>query len=317
MTTTIEIDALTKVFEVGFWRKRPVTALENLSLSVEQGEIFGFLGPNGAGKTTTLKLLMRLIRPTSGTARILGESINSVEMHRRIGYLPEQAYFYDYLTPRELLTYYGRLARVDEKTLGPRVTELLEHAGLDTKAFDRQLRKFSKGMLQRVGLAQAIVHDPEVVFLDEPMSGLDPIGRRQVRDLILELRDAGKTVFFSSHILSDVEALCDRVAILNGGRLVETGRLADILVRQASGLEIVATGIEESAIEALRSEGFDVTRSPGGIHVSVTNESDIDQALARVRAHGGRLVSINPTRSSLEDFFMREVGQAETVESRH
>ncbi len=316
MTATIEIDALTKVFEVGFWRKRPVTALENLSLSVEQGEIFGFLGPNGAGKTTTLKLLMRLIRPTSGTARILGESINSVEMHRRIGYLPEQAYFYDYLTPRELLTYYGRLARVDEKTLRPRVTELLEHAGLDTKAFDRQLRKFSKGMLQRVGLAQAIVHDPEVVFLDEPMSGLDPIGRRQVRDLILELRDAGKTVFFSSHILSDVEALCDRVAILNGGRLVETGRLADILVRQASGLEIVATGIDESAIDSLRSEGFDVTRSPGGIHVSVANEADIDQALTRVRAHGGHLVSVNPTRSSLEDFFMREVAQTEVVDSR-
>ncbi len=313
MTATIEIDALTKVFEVGFWRKRPVTALENLSLSVERGEIFGFLGPNGAGKTTTLKLLMRLIRPTSGTARILGESINSVEMHRRIGYLPEQAYFYDYLTPRELLIYYGRLARVDEKTLGPRVTELLEHAGLDTKAFDRQLRKFSKGMLQRVGLAQAIVHDPEVVFLDEPMSGLDPIGRRQVRDLILELRDAGKTVFFSSHILSDVEALCDRVAILNGGRLVETGRLADILVRQASGLEIVATGIDDSEIEALRAEGFDVTRSPGGIHVSVTNEADVDQALARVRAHGGHLVSINPTRSSLEDFFMREVASDESA----
>src|SRR5262245_7226270 len=249
MTAAIEIDALTKVFEVGFVRKRPVTALDGLTLTVDQGEIYGFLGPNGAGKTTTLKLLVRLIRPTSGTARILGESIDSVEMHRRIGYPPEQAYFYDYLSARELLTYYGRLARVDEKELGRRVDDTLTRVGLDSKAFDRQLRKFSKGMLQRVGLAQAIVHDPEVVFLDEPMSGLDPIGRRQVRDLILELRDAGKTVFFSSHILSDVEALCDHVAILNAGRLVETGRLAEILTRRTGELEIVATGIDDTGVE--------------------------------------------------------------------
>ena len=310
MTPAIEIDALTKVFEVGFLRKRPVTALEGLTLTVERGEIFGFLGPNGAGKTTTLKLLMRLIRPTSGTARILGEPIESVEMHRRIGFLPEQAYFYDYLTARELLLYYGRLSRVDEKALPARVDDLLERVGLDPKAFDRQLRKFSKGMLQRVGLAQAIVNDPEVVFLDEPMSGLDPIGRRQVRDLILGLRDTGKTVFFSSHILSDVEALCDRVAILHAGRLAETGRLAEILLRRAGELEITATGIDEAELEALRGEGYEVTRSPGGVHVRVPNEGEVERALARVHAHGGRLVSVQQTRSSLEDFFMREVAEA-------
>jgi ABC-2 type transport system ATP-binding protein len=310
MTAAIEIAALTKVFEVGFLRKRPVTALDGLTLSVERGETFGFLGPNGAGKTTTLKLLVRLIRPTSGAARILGEPIDSVEMHRRIGYLPEQAYFYDYLTARELLTYYGRLAGVDEKVLGRRVDDVLVRVGLDAKAFDRQLRKFSKGMLQRVGLAQSIVHDPEVVFLDEPMSGLDPIGRRQVRDLIMELRDGGTTVFFSSHILADVEALCDRVAILNAGRLVETGRLADVLTRRSSELEIVATGIDDAAVEALRAEGLDATLSPGGIHIRIPDESHVERAIGRIRAHGGRLVAVNQTRSSLEDFFMREVAES-------
>lgn len=310
MTAAIEIDGLRKVFQIGFARKRPVTVLEGLSLTVEAGQVFGFLGPNGAGKTTTLKLLMRLLRPTSGTARILGESIDSVEMHRRIGYLPEQAYFYDYLTARELLTYYGRLSGVDAAPLSRRVDEVLERVALDPAAFDRPLRKFSKGMLQRVGLAQAIVHDPEIVFLDEPMSGLDPIGRRQVRDLILELRDAGRTVFFSSHILSDVEALCDRVAILNRGRLVETGSLSDILKDRAGGLELVATGVDDAALEAFRADGFEATRSPGGIHVALGSEADVERALARLHAHGGTLVAVQQTRSSLEEFFMREVGES-------
>jgi ABC-2 type transport system ATP-binding protein len=312
MTAAIEIVELTKVFKVGFARKRTVTALENLSLEVGEGEVFGFLGPNGAGKTTTLKLLTRLIRPTSGTARILGESIDSVAMHRWIGYLPEQAYFYDYLTARELLWYFGRLTGVDNHTLSTRVDETLDRVGLDRKAFDRQLRKFSKGMLQRVGLAQAIVNDPKVVFFDEPMSGLDPIGRRQVRDLIVELREAGKTVFFSTHILADVEALCDRVAILNAGRLVETGRLADILVARTGSLEIVATGLDDAAVDAVRAEGFAVTRSPGGVHIQIAGEAEIEPALARLRPHGGRVISINQTRSSLEDLFMREVAGQES-----
>jgi ABC-2 type transport system ATP-binding protein len=248
--------------------------------------------------------------PTSGTARILGEPIDSVDMHRRIGYLPEQAYFYDYLTARELLTYFARLSDLRGPAIAARVGEVLEKVGLQRAAFDRQLRKFSKGMLQRVGLGQAIVHDPEVVFLDEPMSGLDPIGRRQVRDLILELRDLGKTVFFSSHILSDVEALCDRVAILNGGRLVETGRLDEILMRRSGGLEVVATGVTDSAVEALRADGFDIRESPGGVQVRVADESDVDRVLDALRGVGGRLVSITPTRASLEDFFLREVRES-------
>ena len=305
----VEIEGLTKDFEVGFVKKRPTRALDNLDLTVEEGEVFGFLGPNGAGKTTTMKILMRLIYPTSGSARILGSPIGDVAVRRRIGFLPEQAYFYDYLTARELLTYFARLCDLSGNTLRRRTDEVLVKVGLQPAAFDRQLRKFSKGMLQRVGLAQAIVHDPEIVFLDEPMSGLDPLGRRQVRDLILELRDLGKTVFFSSHILSDVEALCDRVAILNGGRLVETGRLDEILTRRSSGLEVVATGVTDSAIETLRSEGFDIKESPGGVHVRVANEADVDRVLDALRSVRGRLISVTPMRSSLEDFFVREVTQ--------
>ncbi len=227
----VEIENLTKDYEVGFWRKRKVRALDGLSLSVEGGEIFGFLGANGAGKTTTLKLLMRLIYPTAGRARILGRDINDVSMHARIGYLPENPYFYDYLTAREFLSYCAELfgyGRAERKRLAE---ELLSRVRLDEKSWDKQLRKYSKGMLQRVGLAQALVNDPEIVFLDEPMSGLDPIGRREVRDLIASLRTKGTSVFMCSHILSDIEVLCDRVAILNRGRLSETGTLEELRAR--------------------------------------------------------------------------------------
>jgi ABC-2 type transport system ATP-binding protein len=282
--------------------------LDDLTLTVEANDVFGFLGPNGAGKTTTLKLLMGMLRPTSGTARILGEPIESIPMRRRIGYLPEQAYFYDYLTARELVVYFGRLSGISTDDAPARADAVLERVGLPRQAWDRQLRKFSKGMLQRVGLAQAIVHDPEVVFLDEPMSGLDPIGRRHVRDLILELRDAGKTVFFSSHILSDVEALCDRVAILNGGRLVETGRLADLRAQWSGELEIVATGAPAEAAWRLSAAGYEVRQPPGGLHVRIGSERELDEALAHIREVGGKVVSVSPTRGSLEELFLREVG---------
>jgi ABC-2 type transport system ATP-binding protein len=191
----IEINNLTKDYEVGFWRKRKVRALDGLSLTVEQGQIFGFLGANGAGKTTTLKLLMRLIYPTGGTARILGRDISDVSMHARIGYLPENPYIYAYQTAREFLNYCGELFGQDGATRRRRTEEVLTRVNLESKSWDRQLRKFSKGMLQRVGLAQALVNDPEIVFLDEPMSGLDQVGRREVRDLIATLRTQGQTVF--------------------------------------------------------------------------------------------------------------------------
>src|SRR3954469_5491241 len=238
----IEINNLTKDYEVGFWRKRKVRALDGLSLAVEEGQIFGFLGANGAGKTTTLKLLMRLIFPTSGSARILGRDISDVSMHARIGYLPENPYFYDYLTAREFLDYCGRLFTPSNHGRKARTEELLTRVNLDRKSWDRQLRKFSKGMLQRVGLAQAIVNDPEIVFLDEPMSGLDPVGRREVRDLIASLRTEGKTVFMCSHILSDIEVLCDNVAILKQGRVAHSGSLDDLRAAENKLIEVIATG---------------------------------------------------------------------------
>src|SRR6202165_1194723 len=234
MSVVVEIENLVKDYEVGFWRKRKVRALEGLSLSVNEGEIFGFLGANGAGKTTTLKLLMRLIFPTAGRAQILGHDIADVSMHARIGYLPENPYFYDYLTAREFMDYCGEIFGLSKKERRQSAAALLGRVNLDETKWDTQLRKFSKGMLQRVGLAQALVNDPEVVFLDEPMSGLDPVGRRQVRDLIASLRHEGKTVFMCSHILSDIEVLCDRVAILRGGRLAHLGYLDELRSRAGS-----------------------------------------------------------------------------------
>src|SRR5437762_3039637 len=238
MPTAIEIDRLTKDYEAGFLRKRKTRALDTLSLAVEQGQIFGFLGANGAGKTTTLKLLMGLIYPTSGGARILGRDIGDTSMHARIGYLPENPYFYDYLTAREFLNYCAQLFGQDRATRSRRTEEILARANLEKKSWDRQLRKFSKGMLQRVGLAQALVNDPEIVFLDEPMSGLDPVGRREVRDLIASLRTQGKTVFMCSHILSDIEVLCDSVAILKHGRLAHAGSLAELRARESALIEV-------------------------------------------------------------------------------
>src|SRR5918911_1133636 len=244
MVPAVEIDKLTKDYEVGFLRKRKVRALDGLTLSVARGEIFGFLGANGAGKTTTLKLLMRLMYPTGGAARILGRDIGDTSMHAEIGYLPEHPYFYDYLTARELLEYCAELFGYARQERRARAADLLARVRLEEKSWDKQLRKFSKGMLQRVGLAQALVNDPSVVFLDEPMSGLDPVGRREVRDLIASLRSTGTTVFLCSHILSDIEVLCDRVAILKRGRLVEQGRLEDLRARagESSRVEITVAG---------------------------------------------------------------------------
>src|ERR1041385_63597 len=237
----IEILGLEKTYMVGFWRKRPKRALLPLHLTVQEGEIFGFLGPNGAGKTTTLKMLMGLVFPTSGTARILGHEWTEPEVKAQIGFLPEQPYFYDYLTANELLDYFAQLSGVDARERQRRVPEVLSRVGLP-EAGRIQLRKFSKGMLQRVGIAQAIIHDPKLVFLDEPMSGLDPVGRREGGDLIQSLKDEGKTVFFSTHILSDAEALCDRVAVLNRGELRGVGVVADLTSRVTGKFEVIWNG---------------------------------------------------------------------------
>src|SRR6201997_2767821 len=247
----IEILGLEKTYKVGFWRKREKVALRPLRLSVEDGEVFGFLGPNGAGKTTTMKMLMGLVFPTAGSARILGKDCTDPAMKAQIGFLPEQPYFYDYLTGRELLHYYGRLSGVVPSQLNGKVEAVLERVGLKD-AGNVQLRKYSKGMLQRAGIAQAILHDPKIVFLDEPMSGLDPMGRREVRSLIEELKSEGKTVFFSTHILSDAEALCDRVAIIHLGQLRSLGTIAELTQGVQGTVEIIWYGERiPSALKAL------------------------------------------------------------------
>ncbi len=305
MSPVVEIENLTKDYEVGFWRKRKVRALDGLSLTVNQGEIFGFLGANGAGKTTTLKLLMTLIFPTTGTARILDHDIADVSMHRRIGYLPENPYFYDYLTALEFLTFCGQIFGFSQDERTTRAKQLLTRVRLDESKWNTQLRKFSKGMLQRVGLAQAIINDPEVVFLDEPMSGLDPIGRREVRDLISALRQEGKTVFMCSHILSDIEVLCDRVAILKAGKLAHLGELSD-LQQQVSVVEIVVSGTTETALKPFLPQGnnFHLTPSPAGLRIEVPDEKDIDVVIAALRKAGGKLVSVQPLKQSLEELFL-------------
>jgi ABC-2 type transport system ATP-binding protein len=305
-SVVIDIVDLTKDYEVGFLKKRKVRALDHLNLEVERGEIFGFLGPNGAGKTTTLKLLMRLIYPTKGSARILGHSIDDVSTRARVGYLPENPYFYDYLSGLELLEYTAALFGIRPEQSRVRAKELLSLVGLDSDRANRQLRKYSKGMLQRIGIAQALVNDPEIVFMDEPMSGLDPIGRREVRDLLLSLRKQNKTVFFSSHILSDVEALCDRAAILSRGKLVRCGTVSELTGIEDAALEIVAIGIDPAAMtrfSPIVSSLQSASATPNGVHLVLGNESEIDDVLALIRECGGKIVSVNPRRASLEDIF--------------
>lgn len=309
MTTVVEIDNLTKDYEVGFWLKKKVRALDGLTLGVNQGEIFGFLGANGAGKTTTLKLLMNLIFPTAGSARILGHDIRDVSIHSRIGYLPENPYFYDYLTARELLDYCGQLFGFPKEERQARAKQLLSRVNLDEKRWDVQLRKFSKGMLQRVGLAQSLINDPEIVFLDEPMSGLDPVGRREVRDLIASLRQEGKTVFMCSHILSDIEVLCDRVAILKRGKLAQLGYLDELRRRggDSEQIEVIATGTDEATLRLyLPSSGNypNVTSTASGVRIEVADEKDVEEVLAALRLAGGKLVSVLPVRQSLEELFL-------------
>jgi ABC-2 type transport system ATP-binding protein len=304
----IEILDIEKTYQVGFWHKRPKIALRPLRLTIEQGEVFGFLGPNGAGKTTTLKLLMGLVSPTAGSARILGMDLDDPRVKAQIGFLPEQPYFYDHLTAIELLTYYAQLSGVPVKNRSSRVAAVIERVGLKTTS-TMQLRKYSKGMLQRVGLAQAILHDPKVVFLDEPMSGLDPMGRREVRELIQELRSEGKTVFFSTHILSDAEALCDRVAVIHQGELRGVGEVSELTSQSQGKVEIIfcATRVPEG-LAALQP----VTRLSGNMVSAVIAEPQQDAALEVLRGDHIRLVSLTPVRSSLEEYYLQKLRPKES-----
>ena len=310
----IELENLTKDYPYGFLQLKKKRSLEALTMQVQAGEVFGFLGPNGAGKSTTIKLLMRLIFPTAGSARILGKPIGDVAMHREIGYLPEQPYFYDYLTATELLDYFARFHGFGAADRRQRVEHMLKKVGLET-AGKIQLRKYSKGMLQRVGLAQAILHDPAVVVLDEPMSGLDPVGRREVRDIILELKKQGKTVLFSTHILSDAEMLCDRVGVIVGGKLQGVGAPSEIVGVKAQGMEILfeMVGAAENSMALLPR----TTRTGNRYRLHV-EERALYPAIDQLRAAGAKILSIAQVKPSLEEYFMHLVeadrAQAAAVE---
>ncbi len=313
-TAAIEIENLSKDYPFGFLHLKKRTSLEGLTMSVENGEVFGFLGPNGAGKSTTIKLLVGLIFPTAGTARILGKSISDISMHADIGYLPEQPYFYDYLTAAELLDYFARFHNLTAQDRKSRVERMLKKVGLET-AGKIQLRKYSKGMLQRVGLAQAILHDPKVVILDEPMSGLDPVGRREVRDIILELKQAGKTVLFSTHILPDAEMLCDRVGVIVGGKLRGVGAPDEIVGMKAQAMEVF---FEYDGAEAGLQCLLKKSTQTGKRYRLQLPEAELYAALQQLGIAGAKILSVTQVKATLEEYFMHLVeadrAQAPAVE---
>jgi len=307
----LEISGLSKSYSVGFWRKALKPALHPLHLTVNEGETFGFLGPNGAGKTTTLKLLMGIIFPTSGSAQILGRDFRDPEVKRDIGFLPEQPYFYDYLTAPELLDYYAQLSGVTQPERRKRIPALLERVGLGDVG-NKQLRKFSKGMLQRVGIAQAIVHDPKIIFFDEPMSGLDPIGRREVRELLQSLKDEGKAIFLTTHILSDAESLCDRVAVIHKGELRGIGVVEDLTSKSAGKTEVVWQGVHALAsISTLLIEQH-VT---GDMVRALISATDADGVLEKLRQHRARVISLTPLQGTLEDYFVAQTSGEQEVKA--
>jgi ABC-2 type transport system ATP-binding protein len=310
----IEVVGLRKTYRTPFRRKR-VEALRGVTFTVERGHIFGFVGPNGAGKTTTIRALMGLVRPTAGTAALLGEPIPSRAARARVGFLPEAPYFYDYLTVGELLDLAGRLFGLPAAERRRRADELIERVGL-ARARSQSLKKFSKGMLQRAGLAQALMNDPELVVLDEPMSGLDPIGRKEVRDLMLELRDRGKTVFFSTHILSDVEAITDRVAIIARGQLQAHGTPADLVRRAVLGVEVAVRLPGDVDAGPLTGGAAKVRRIGDELSLVLPADADVDAWLARAHSAGARVISVAPRHETLEELFLREVARGDTDEAR-
>ena len=298
----LEVDGLRKVFHVGFFRKR-VEAVKSSTFAVRRGEIFGLLGPNGAGKTTTIKAILRLIFPTAGAIRIFGRSADDCEAARRVGYMPENPYVYQYLKPLEFLDLCGRLTGIPRSELRDRSEAMVDKVGL-RHAVDRPIGKFSKGMMQRVGLAQALLHDPELLVLDEPMSGLDPIGRKEVRDVLLEQRARGKTLLFTSHILSDVELLCDRVVIMRHGEITAEGNVRDLLRSPRRKVEIRLSGASAALKDSLSSRG--VLVDDGGGHLTLRAEGDkaVDDILRLSAAAGARLDALVPERQTLESFFL-------------
>ncbi len=310
MTAVLEVDNLTKIYRTPL-RLKKVKALSNVTFSVNQGEVFGFLGPNGAGKTTTIRVLMGLISATGGEARIFGRRIPSRSARARLGFVPEAPYFYDYLTVTELLDLAGRLCGVDRATRSKRADELIELVGL-SHARNTRLKKYSKGMLQRAGIAQALINDPELVVFDEPMSGLDPVGRKEMRDIIMSLGAEGKTVFFSTHILADVEMICDTVAFIIGGELKEKGALSD-LIRTKQGTEVSLRLGEDASDEAIAALVADAEKSRRGereLAVALPAGVDVDGYLARAAAAGAKVISVAPRHETLEEMFIRRTEEA-------
>jgi ABC-2 type transport system ATP-binding protein len=301
MATAIDIHGLTKKF----MQRGEVVAVDNLTLQVEEGEIFGFLGPNGAGKTTTIKMLLGLIFPTAGSATVLGRPAGDNEMKRQISYLPESPYFYDHLTGGELLDFYGRIFKIPKDVRQKRVDELMELVGLKNDKM-KQLKQYSKGMLQRIGIAQALINDPKLLIFDEPTSGLDPVAHIEIRNLIVSLREQGKTVFLSSHQLSDVELVCSRVAILNYGRLVRTGRVTELV--QGGRTEVVAEGLSGQGLDKVRALAPDLAQQNGRVTLHKESLEEVNQLIDVVRAEGGRVVSVVPQRRRLEDIFVETIG---------
>jgi ABC-2 type transport system ATP-binding protein len=312
MSAVVTTDRLCKDFRVGFWRPRPHRALDALSFEIPAGAVFGLLGPNGAGKTTTLKILMNLLWPTSGRAEVLGRPPGALDARRRIGFLPENPTFYDHLTAEELLGYFAGLFGHAGDERRRKAQRALEMAGLDAKDRRRPIRQYSKGMVQRVGLAQALVNDPELIVLDEPMSGLDPIGRREVRDVILRLRDEGRTVLFSSHILSDAEQLCSRVGILSKGQLVAAGTVSDLTGGGDRGWEVAVSNLAAAVAERLQPRVARMTMiAAGRYQIELAHDQRPEPLVAELAAAGASLVSVTLLRASLEDVFMKALGREE------
>ena len=299
----IQVDQLEKTFRQGFFMRR-VRAVKGISFQVERGEIFGFLGPNGAGKTTTIKMLTGLIRPTGGQALIFGEKVPSAHAMKNVGFLPENPYVYPYLTPREFVVLSARLSGLFGRELGRRVDASLERNGI-AYAADRQVRRLSKGMLQRTGLAAAMVADPDLLILDEPMSGLDPMGRKEVRDLILEEKQRGKTVFFSTHILADVETLCDRVVIMRKGEVVVSGKVQDLLASDVRRTEVTLAGASEELSQQLRADGFEARRVADNLVVDIEGDANVSKVLGASLLSGARVIEVTPRKETLKNLFMR------------
>ncbi|MDD8026708.1 MAG: ABC transporter ATP-binding protein [Acidobacteriota bacterium] len=299
MSRVLELENVQKAFKLGFIPKTR-QVLKGISLAVDEGEVFGYLGPNGAGKTTTIKCVLGLIFPDAGTIRMFGRSYLDPKAKAGLGFLPENPYFYDYLTAVEFLDFYARLFGIPAEVRSERIPRLLKMTSME-RAADLPLRKFSRGMLQRVGLAQALINDPSLVILDEPLGGLDPLGRKEIRDIILGLRDAGKTVVFTSHILQDIEMICRRVAIIVGGRILSQGRLADLVSEKVLFTEITVSGVPEAELAA---HGECVSEPGGRVMVKVYDEPGVEAVLESVRVRRARIHSLVPRTQTLEDIFV-------------